>query len=101
VAKDPDQKDEKGATLLLIREEIPNRKPYAQSCKAAIRFPITNRLVDLQFKYFDKTNNIWADEWGGARSAQKLPDIIQFTISLKSARGHVETYTSAVALAGS
>jgi prepilin-type N-terminal cleavage/methylation domain-containing protein len=100
VAKDPDQKDEKNATLLLIREETPNRKPYAQSCKDTIRFPITNRLVNLQFKYFDKENNLWADEWNGARS-RKLPDIIQFTISLKSERGHVETYTSAVALPAS
>lgn len=98
VAKDPDQGQNRDATLLLIREERPNRQPYQQSCQEIIRFPITNRLVNLEFKYFNKKTIAWTDDWTGQNS-KELPDIIQFSLSLKSERGHIETYTSAVSLA--
>jgi hypothetical protein len=93
---DPDQKGDKNAPLLLIREEIPNRRPYDLACKDVIRFPISNRVVNLEFKYYDKAGG-WENGWSGGR-ANNLPEIIQFSITLKSPRGALATYTSAVKL---
>jgi prepilin-type N-terminal cleavage/methylation domain-containing protein len=97
VVPDPDKKGDKDAGLLLIRDEIPNRPPFDVACKDSIRFPITNRLVNMELKFFDKKTAEWSDEWNGQRAAN-LPDIIQFTLWLKSDKGRVSSYTSAVKL---
>lgn len=99
VAQDPEQRGSKDGGMLLIRDEIPNRPPFDLACKDAIRFPITKRLVNLEFKFFDKNSAEWTNEWSGQRAAN-LPDIIQFTLSLKSDKGRISTYTSAVSLLG-
>lgn len=96
VEPDPDKKGDKNAPLLLIREEIPNRPPYDAACKDVIRFPISNSIVNLEFKYYDKASG-WENNWTGGR-ANNLPEIIQFSITLKSPRGALATYTSAVKL---
>jgi type II secretory pathway component PulJ len=97
VDQDPDQKGGDNPGLLLIRDEIPNRPPFDAACKDIIRFPITNRLVNISYKFFDKQANEWSDAWEGAK-ASKLPDIIQFTLLLKSDKGRVTSYTTAVRL---
>jgi prepilin-type N-terminal cleavage/methylation domain-containing protein len=97
VEQDPDQKGGNNPGLLLIRDEIPNRPPFDLACKDAIRFPITNRLVNVSYKFFDKRANDWSDTWSGPK-ASNLPDIIQFTLWLKSDKGRVTSYTSAVRL---
>jgi len=97
VTQDPDKKGDKAAGLLLIRDEIPNRPPFDAACKDSIRFPITNRLVNMEFKFFDKKTGEWSNEWTGATAAN-LPEIIQFTLWLKSDKGRVSSYTSAVKL---
>jgi prepilin-type N-terminal cleavage/methylation domain-containing protein len=97
VAQDPDKKGDKDAGLLLIREEIPNRPPFDVACKDAIRFPITTKLVNLEFKFFDKRSGDWSSEWTGQKAAN-LPDILQFTLLLKSDKGRVASYTTAVKL---
>ncbi|MEY4667508.1 MAG: hypothetical protein RL518_207 [Pseudomonadota bacterium] len=97
VEPDPDQKGTDSPGLSLVRDEIPNRPPFDLACKDAILFPITNRLVDLRFMFFDKKAAEWTEQWSGAR-ASNLPDIIQFTVRLKSDKGRVTSYTSAVRL---
>lgn len=97
VAPDPEKKGDKDAGLFLIRDEIPNRPPFDVACKDSIRFPITNRLVNMEFKFFDKKAGEWSNEWTGQKAAN-LPDIIQFTLWLKSDKGRVSSYTSAVKL---
>ncbi len=97
VEDDPDQKGANNPGLLLVRDEIPNRPPFDVACKDAIRFPITNRLVAINYKFFDKKANEWSDTWEGAK-ASRLPDIIQFTLSLKSDKGRIRSYTTAVGL---
>jgi prepilin-type N-terminal cleavage/methylation domain-containing protein len=97
VEQDPDQKGGDTPGLLLIRDEIPNRPPFDAACKDVIRFPITNRLVTISYKFFDKTSNEWSDTWEGTK-ASKLPNIIQFTMMLKSDKGRVTSYTTAVNL---
>ena len=97
VAPDPDKKGDKEASMMLVREEIPNRAPFDQACKEAIRFPITSQLVNLEFKFFEKRSGEWSTEWTGQKAAN-LPDIVQFTLWLKSDKGRVSSYTSAVKL---
>ena len=97
VEPDPDQKGGDTPGLLFIRDEIPNRPPFDLACKDAIRFPITNRLVNVSYQFFDKRTGDWSNSWSGSTAAT-LPDIIQFTLWLKSDKGRVTSYTSAVRL---
>ncbi len=97
VEADPDQKGGETPGLLFLRDEIPNRPPFDLACKDAIRFPITNRLVNVSYKFFDKRTGEWSNTWSGTTAAT-LPDIIQFTLWLKSDKGRVTSYTSAVRL---
>lgn len=94
VAEDPEQKSGQGAGLLLVRDEIPNTKPFAEACKKALHFPITNNLVSLRFRFFDARTNEWTDAWTAAQG-NRLPKIIEFTVALRSPSGKVNTYTSA------
>ena len=97
VDNDPDAKSDKDATLLLVREEMPNRNPPQLACKSVIRFPISSNLVNLEYKFFDKKTREWSSDWTGPKSSN-LPDIIQFSLTLKSPKGDIDTYTTAVAL---
>lgn len=100
VAQDPDQKGSQDATYLLVREEIPNSKPLSKACKSVLRFPISNNLISLQFRFFDGKAREWGDTWTG-QQAIRLPEIIQFTVALRSPRGTVQSYTTAVHVAAS
>jgi prepilin-type N-terminal cleavage/methylation domain-containing protein len=95
VAQDPEQKSSQNPGFVLVREEIPNTRPLAKACKSVLRFPITNNLVDLRFRFYDGKTNQWSESWTGQQST-KLPEIIQFTISLKSPAGTVQSYTTSV-----
>lgn len=97
VAPDTDENGQSTRGLVLLREEIPNRQPFALACKDVIRFPITNKLVSLQFKYYDKKAQSWESSWTAQRSST-LPDAIQVSVTLRSDRGNVQTYTTAVKL---
>lgn len=97
VEQDPDQKGGDTLGLLLIRDEIANRPPFDVACKDLIRFPITNRLVNITYKFFDKSTAEWSDTWEGPKAA-KLPEIIQLSLQLKSDKGRVSSYTTAVRL---
>ena len=95
VAKDPNQSGSPDGGLVLVREEIPNTKPLAKACKSVLRFPITNNLTGLSFRFYDGRKKMWTDSWSGPQSSM-LPEIIQFTISLKSPAGAVQSYTTSV-----
>lgn len=95
VAQDPDQKGTDGPALALIRDETPNTKPLTKACKNVLHFPITSNLLSLQFQYYDGRTKEWTDSWDGERIS-RLPKIIQFTVSLKSPAGKIQTYTSSV-----
>jgi general secretion pathway protein J len=100
VDKDPEAPRDKDGALLLIREEMPNRNPTQLACKGVIRFPISNNLVALEYKFYDKRTREWSNDWTGPKSSN-LPDIVQFSLTLKSPNGTLDTYTSAVALRSS
>jgi hypothetical protein len=53
--------------------------------------------VNISYKFFDSKTNDWSDTWEGPR-ANNLPGIIQLTLWLKSDKGRVSSYTTAVRL---
>jgi hypothetical protein len=99
VEPDPDQSSlsAERKTFLLVRDETPYQRPPTRACKNAIRFPITKDLVSLKFTYFDAKTKEWSDTWTDKQSV-RLPSIIQFSLTLMTPAGELETYTSAVAL---
>lgn len=97
VAPDPDQANSRDATYLLVRDEIPYRRPVDRACQAALHFPITKNLVGLEFMYLDKRTNQWTTSWGDDKMG-RLPQVIQFKLTLSTPGGQLQTLTSAVAL---
>jgi type II secretory pathway pseudopilin PulG len=99
VEQDPEARPDKSEvkTYLLVRDEVPYQRPPEKACANAIRFPITKDLVSLSFKYYDKKSKAWSDTWNENRSV-RLPTIIQFTVTLKTPAGELESYTSSIAL---
>lgn len=95
VEEDPEQRGNRERTLLLVRDEIPYRQPSEKAYKNALRFPITNSLIALEFMYFDKKSREWVSSWEQDRIGRR-PDAIQFSITLASPSGRRETYTSVI-----
>lgn len=97
-AKGSSQEDQlPDGQFYLIREEVPYTKPLSTACKNALRFPISNNLTSIKFKFLNKQSKQWSDVWENEDSRQ-LPAIIQFSAELKTPRGKTETYTSAIKL---
>lgn len=100
VEKDPDQPDSNSKpSYLLIRDEMPYRKPVSKACADAIRFPISKDVLSLEFSYYDKKSESWQNEWGTGKFI-KLPQMIQFKLKLKGPEDTVRIYTTAVAVRG-
>lgn len=96
VQKDPEAKDD-AAVYSLVRDERPLSKDLTSSCKQLIRFPITDNLTGLEFKYYSAKQDAWSDTWGSGKNVG-LPDVIQLTVGFKSKDGKVDSYTTAVRL---
>jgi type II secretory pathway pseudopilin PulG len=95
-AKDPESKgSEEDGLLSLIRDEVPDIRPLGKAFKNRITFPVTDRLVQLKFRYFDGVQDSWRDTWGDP-TTEGLPALIKLTITLKSAQGKVTSYTTTV-----
>jgi prepilin-type N-terminal cleavage/methylation domain-containing protein len=97
VEQNPDSRNSAEPTYALIREEVPYRRPLERACSKALRFPITQNLLSLEFQYFDSRTNEWVQTWDDARAA-RLPSMVQFSVKLLTPNGEVENYTSAVPL---
>jgi prepilin-type N-terminal cleavage/methylation domain-containing protein len=99
VAKDPEQSSMSGnqPTYLLIRDEMPYRRPQTRACTQAIRFPVANNVLSFEMSYYDRRSDSWNDTWGRDRLV-KLPQVIQFRLKLLGPDGYPRVYTSAVAI---
>ncbi len=93
--RDPEQTD--SSLLAMVREEVPSIKPIARAYKNALRFPISNNLKSLNFRYYDGQEKQWAATWDDQR-ANKLPTIVEYTIELQTPGGIIQNYTGAVKL---
>ena len=88
-----------GGPYTLVRQEIPYLKPFKRACQNQIVFPITNRIVGMQFSYYDAKKDSWSESWTYPEH-DHLPGIVKFTITLRSAAGRETTFTSSVPLRG-
>jgi hypothetical protein len=91
--KDTERQD--SSLLSLVREEIPNIKPIARAFKNRLVFEITYNLDSLRFRYFDGQDKQWVETWDGPR-VNRLPTIVEYTVTLKGGDGLIQSYTGAV-----
>ena len=97
VEEDPEQAGVKGRTFYLVREEVPYTRPAKKAYEQAMVFPVTNRLVSLSLRYFDRRSSRWVTTWGTGANV-KLPKLIEFAVKIKSSSGSIESFRTAVAL---
>ena len=97
VEPNPEETDSMNPSYYLIRDEIPYLRPAEKAYKQRMTFPITSRLVELSFDYFDADKQQWVQTWG--RSGQKkLPLLIRFSLGIRSPTGRVERYATMISL---
>ena len=77
-------------------DETPSKNPTnaADAYKLIMTFPITKRLTELRFSYYDGQDDEWRDDW--PKTLTRRPKIIQFTLKLLSPLGKIHTYQTAV-----
>lgn len=89
--------DPEKRTYTLVREEVPYIRPFEKAYEKQMIFPLTNRLIGLDFRYYDSVQAEWHESWGG-ETTNKLPSMVEFTLRLRSERGKIDSYTTTVAL---
>jgi hypothetical protein len=92
VEEDPERKD----GLVLVREELPAIRPADRAREKRMVFPVTKNIVSFRLRYYDAELSKWEDEWGEGRRIRP-PHLVELTIVMRSPRGQVERYTTAVA----
>jgi len=100
VEEDPEQRGGAEPTYYLVRDETPLIRPYDKAFERRVTFPITSRLVALDFRYLkldDNTGDRWLDEWGPPDNPG-LPAMVEFTFKIRSNMGQITSFTSAVPL---
>lgn len=95
VESDVEQIQNSEATYYLVRDETPLRPDAKEAYKRSMIFPLTGRLVSLEFSYYDAEKDRWSQEWG-EQNVRQLPSIVLFSAALRSPRGRIEKYTTAV-----
>jgi prepilin-type N-terminal cleavage/methylation domain-containing protein len=101
VVEDPDRRSERGAPRILHRSETPSSgqspsgaNQILKDCKKEINFPISTSLDAFSLRFYDRQTKQWSAEWDQQRAA-RLPNIIEFTVTLRSPMGNQITHTSA------
>ncbi len=89
--------EEKIDTLYLVRDEVPYQRPFEKAYKKLMTFPITKNVVSLRFRFYNVADEQWSDTWGDDKHTG-LPNLIEFTLTLRTPMGNDRTYSSAVAL---
>ena len=92
---------ESSTGVALTREEIPLITPVAAAQKKRMVFPITNAIRSFRCRFFDQNRQQWSASWGDTPdTASRLPDVIEFQITLVAVGGLEHSYTTAVRLRG-
>ncbi|MCB0310039.1 MAG: hypothetical protein KDD42_02310, partial [Bdellovibrionales bacterium] len=105
VAENPEAQIQDSSTpFVLVREETPNIRPIEHAFARTMVFPLTDRLVSLNFRYFGSSDPSldvadWENSWERTKR-NGLPKMIEFSLTLVSPAGHLRTFTTAVPLRG-
>lgn len=97
VEEDPEQEGQQNRTYYLVREEVPYLRSAEEAYKDSMIFPMTRKLVGLKFRYYDSRTNKWVSSWG-QNANLRVPQIIEFEVKLRSEKGSIGTFKTAVAL---
>lgn len=98
VQEDPEQSgSNREATYYLVRQETPYTRPFDKAYQKTMVFPITRDLVSLQFQYLDKDGQSWTGTWGKDNKLN-LPQLVRFSLQIRTPRGAIETFTTTVPL---
>jgi len=81
----------------LMREETPYMRPFEDAYEKTMVFPIASNVISLRFRFYDSENEQWVENWG-TEGRVNIPSVIEYSITLLSPAGNVETLTSSVAL---
>ena len=95
VATDPEEnKRYSTPTYSLIRDETPFSFNYENAYKNTMTFPITSRLIKIQFSYFDEENNTWKSQW--TKDDKGQPRLIRFNLQLLAPNEETRNFTTTV-----
>ena len=88
-------------TFVLIRDEVPNTKPYEKALEKRMTFPITDKLVSLNFEFFDHSARSWQNDWKEKfqdKAINKVPGMIRIKIRIMTNSGKIMTFATAIAI---
>ena len=97
IEEDPDNRGLSAKTFLLVRDEIPYRSDPRKACAGLITFPIAKNVSKMELRFLDQRTKTWSSEWG-ADKAGRIPDVIEFSLTLLTPQGTTESFTTAVAV---
>lgn len=97
VERDPDRPSDAEASYYLVRQETPYTRPFDKAYQKTMVFPVTRDLVSLQFRYLEKDGAGWSSTWG-KDTRINLPQLVHFTLQIRSPRGNIETFSTSVPL---
>lgn len=97
VEEDPEGDSFDDQLFYLIREEVPYIRPYEDAYEQKMVFPITKRLRNLSFRYYDINEGRWVDTWG-EDPLDQLPSMVQFYVEIASPQNRVERFVTTVPL---
>ena len=104
VANNPDAQDPDNDPFVLVREETPNIRPLENAFARSMVFPLSDRVVSLNFRYFGSPDpDVDIDEWRNDWDKSKitgLPKMIEFSLKIMSPAGKIRTFTTAVPIRG-
>jgi prepilin-type N-terminal cleavage/methylation domain-containing protein len=73
--------------------------PLAAAQKKRMVFPITKSIRSFRCRFFNQNRQQWSASWGDTPdTASRLPDVIEFQITLVAVGGLEHSYTTAVRL---
>lgn len=93
--QDPEDRGAENEKYYLVREESPYIRPYERAYEKTMVFPVTDALVELHLRYFDAESSRWVEEWLEDNN-RGLPRMVEFSITLRSNSGKLETFTTSV-----
>lgn len=95
VEPDPDQPLSSDSTYYLVRQETPYIRPFEKAYEKTMVFPITRRLIGLEFRYLSRDEDEWSKTWG-EDDRLNLPRLVQLTVKIRSPQGIIDSFTTSV-----
>lgn len=98
LATDPESSGQGQERYLLMRNEVPYIRPIDKAFARSMIFPVAKDVLNLRFRYLAADKNEWLAEWGQDASQVILPRVIEFSVTVRSPRGHIKEFKTSVPL---